>query len=54
MKRLAELAPKYMVVGRINYAMLEAHVLFAGRDRRRVKREVNKAIRRAKAAARAA
>lgn len=39
---------EYIVVGPIVYATLMAYVEFAGRDRRRIKREVNKAIKRAR------
>jgi hypothetical protein len=53
-RQLDAVTPKYMMVGAINYAMLNAHVQFADRDRRRIKREVNKAARKARAAMRAA
>lgn len=39
---------KYMIVGPINYAMFQACLKFDGRDRRRIKREMNKASRRAR------
>lgn len=39
---------KLMLVGTIPAAMIAAHVKFYGRDRRRIKREVNKAARNAK------
>jgi hypothetical protein len=40
--------PHFMVIGRVQAAIIQAHVKFAGRDRRRIKREVNKAVRRAR------
>lgn len=46
--------PAYIMAGRVTYAMIEAHVKFQGRDRRRIKREVNKAVRKARLSARAA
>jgi hypothetical protein len=40
--------PKYIIVGPINYAMFEAYAKYGKRNWRRIKREVNKAIKRAK------
>ena len=42
---LPEVPPSYMAMGAINYAMLSAHIAHQHRDRRRIKREVNKAAR---------
>jgi hypothetical protein len=39
--------PEFIAVGPINYAIFEATVEFANRDRRRIKREQNKAAIRA-------
>lgn len=38
--------PTFFVVGNTQRAIIEALILFEGRDRRRIKREVNKAISR--------
>lgn len=47
-RKLEAIQPQIMLVGAVCYAMLGAHVEFSGRDRRRIKREVNKAARKAK------
>jgi hypothetical protein len=39
--------PAVMIIGNVQHAIIQAHLAFRGRDRRRIKREVNKAIRRA-------
>lgn len=39
---------RYIIAGKVNVAMVEAMVKFANRDHRRIKREVNKAARRAR------
>ena len=44
--------PNYMLCGTVQYAMLNAHIDFQNRDRRRIKREVNKAAKKARRAAR--
>src|SRR5947208_2074148 len=41
--------PHYMIVSPAFAAMLDAYAQFDGRDRRRIKREVNKAVRRTRA-----
>lgn len=43
--------PVVMLMSAGNYAMLEATIKFSGRDRRRVKREQNKAFKKARVAA---
>lgn len=53
-KRLAAAAPQYIIAGAIQHAMLGAHLKFHGRDRRRIKREVRKAARNARARLRTA
>jgi hypothetical protein len=40
---------KYIICGGPQAAAIRAHVEFQGRDRRRIKREVNKAMRKARA-----
>jgi len=37
--------PDLLLVGPVNYAEMTAFLKFQGRDRRRVKREMNKAVR---------
>lgn len=41
--------PDYILCGVKQAAAIRAHVDFQGRDRRRIKREVNKAMRKARA-----
>lgn len=41
--------PDYILCGVQQAAAIRAHVDFQGRDRRRIKREVNKAMRKARA-----
>lgn len=40
--------PEVILCGPAQYAMIQAYVEFQGRDRRRIKREVNKAARNAR------
>jgi hypothetical protein len=42
--------PGYMAVGPVMFAMMQAAAKFKGRDRRRLKREINKAEKKAKKA----
>jgi hypothetical protein len=41
--------PQFILCGPVFHAAALAHVRFDGRDRRRIKREVNKAMRKARA-----
>ncbi len=37
--------PEFFITSPVNAAMMDAYIRFHGRDRRRIKREVNKAIK---------
>ena len=49
---MAELRPigGLIIVGPVTHAMIRAQIKFKGRNRRRIKREVNKAARKARKA----
>lgn len=49
---IAGCRPSHIEAGPVQYAMIGAHIDFQGRDRRRIKREVNKAAKRARKGAR--